>query len=154
MKTSSSGIKLICAFESLHDGNPKTSVCEPMLDCSGIPTIGYGCTSYANGKAVSLKDKPLTSDECQTLLAYHLHVVENAINTTNVLLNQNQFDALVSLVFNIGVGNFKASTLLKRLKANQYALAAEQFLVWNKSKGKVLKGLVNRRSKEKALFLS
>ncbi|WP_312069487.1 lysozyme, partial [Acinetobacter sp.] len=74
-------------------------------------------------------------------------------NLVKVPLSQNQFDALVSLTYNIGSTAFKNSTLLKKLNAKDYAGAADQFLRWNKGGGKVLKGLVRRREAERALFL-
>jgi hypothetical protein len=70
-----------------------------------------------------------------------------------VPLTQNQFDALVSLVYNIGQTAFSNSTLLKKLNAKDYQGAADQFLRWNKGGGKVMKGLVRRREAERALFL-
>ena len=69
-------------------------------------------------------------------------------------LTQNQFDALVCLEYNIGYGNLSKSTLLKQLNNKNYKEAAEQFAVWRLSGGKVQSGLVKRRAKEKALFLS
>ena len=76
---------------------------------------------------------------------------------THVALNQHQFDALVSLVFNIGDGNYATSTLRKRLNSGDYAGAAAQFAVWNKGEvdgeKTVLPGLVTRRAAERALFL-
>ena len=68
-------------------------------------------------------------------------------------LNQNQFDALVSWTFNLGPGNLRSSTLLKRLNAGDYRGAADEFLKWNKADGKVLPGLTKRREAERALFL-
>ena len=67
--------------------------------------------------------------------------------------SQNQFDALVSLTYNIGENAFKKSTLLKMLNAGNYQGAADQFLVWNKSNGQVLNGLVRRRKTEREMFL-
>ena len=72
----------------------------------------------------------------------------------NVPLNQNQFDALVSLSYNIGIGAFKNSTLLKLLNASDYHAASDQFDVWIKAGGKTVQGLVNRRAVEKLLFNS
>ncbi len=68
-------------------------------------------------------------------------------------INQHQYDALVSLVFNIGRGNFAASTMLKKLNLSDYDGAAAEFPKWNKQAGKVLNGLTKRRAKEQALFL-
>lgn len=155
MKTSQAGIDLIKAFESLHDGNPKTSLVEPMLDPVGIPTIGYGCTIYPDGKRVTLDDEAITLEQCDDLLSHSLAEAEGYVNSlVTVPLTQNQFDALVSLVYNIGGANFKSSTLLAKLNAKCYSCAAEQFPRWNLSHGKVLKGLTNRRFQEKILFLS
>ncbi|MEQ1307615.1 lysozyme, partial [Acinetobacter bereziniae] len=69
------------------------------------------------------------------------------------ITSQNQFDALVSLAYNIGINAFQNSTLLKRLNALEYLGAAQQFDVWIKAGGKTVQGLVNRRAVEKALFL-
>jgi len=74
--------------------------------------------------------------------------------SVTVELNQNQFDALVDFVFNLGYGDFKTSTLLKLLNAHAFDLAAEEFPRWKYSKGVVLKGLVRRRALEQALFTS
>lgn len=71
-----------------------------------------------------------------------------------VPLTQNQFDALVSLVFNIGAGNFARSTLLRLLNQGNYRGAADQFLRWNMDNGHVVPGLENRRAAERRMFLS
>ena len=82
--------------------------------------------------------------------------VDSAVEAINRLCNvemtQNQFDALTSLVFNIGVGNFETSTLLRKLNAEDYDGAAEQFLVWDEQKGEEMPGLETRREAEKARF--
>lgn len=112
-------------------------------------TVGWGHTGpdVYEGLVVTL-------GEAEVLLERDLRASESAINySVKVMLNQNQFDALVSLVFNIGAGAFKSSTLLKLLNAGDFKGAADQFLRWNKSKGKVLGGLVTRRKKERELFL-
>jgi GH24 family phage-related lysozyme (muramidase) len=70
-----------------------------------------------------------------------------------VTLRQNQFDALVSFVFNLGAGNFAGSTLLKMVNASDFNNAAGQFIRWNRAGGKVLTGLTRRREAEAALFL-
>jgi lysozyme len=71
----------------------------------------------------------------------------------HVPLTQNQFDALVSFVFNLGVGNFRTSTLLKKLNAGDNDGAAQEFGRWIHAGGKALPGLVRRREAERALFL-
>jgi len=79
---------------------------------------------------------------------------ERTVNeAVTVPLNQNQFDALVSLTYNIGSGAFEKSTLVKKLNTGDYTGAANQYDVWVNAGGKRLQGLVNRRAKEKELFL-
>jgi lysozyme len=79
---------------------------------------------------------------------------EEAVRTkVKVKLTQNQFDALVSFVFNVGATNFSTSTLLKRLNEGRYQEAANELLRWVRQKGIVLRGLQNRRREERALFL-
>jgi len=79
----------------------------------------------------------------------------DAVNkTVKVPLTSNQFSALVSLCFNIGIGAFQKSTLVRVLNQGNYGEAANQFLRWNQGGGKVLAGLVRRRQRERELFLS
>lgn len=113
-----------------------------------VPTIGYGHTA-----GVKMGDV-CTIQQANTWLREDCADAEKDVNwRVTAPLSQNQFDALVSLVFNIGGTNFAASTLLKRLNARLYPEAADQFLVWNKQAGKVLGGLVKRRARERELFL-
>lgn len=123
------------------------------LDSVGVWTIGYGDT----GPDV-IKGLTITKEEAEKRLRERLVEFEGYVNTyVKVSLKQHQFDALVSLVYNIGPANFKTSTLLKKLNAGDYIGAADQFLVWNKGRvdGKlvVIKGLANRRAKERKQFL-
>ena len=146
MKIGKKGLELIKKYEGFYS--------KPYLDPIGIPTIGYGATYYPNKVKVTMKDKPLTEKQASDLLVQMLKVYENQVALlVRKPITQNQFDALVSLSYNIGSGAFKNSTLLKKLNAKDYAGAADQFLVWNKGGGKVLKGLVRRRDAERALFL-
>ena len=119
----------------------------------GVWTIGIGTTVYPNGTKVKKGDS-CTLDQAKSYFSHDLKRFEASVNNlVKVPLSQNQFDALVSLVYNIGSGNFASSTLLKKLNAKDYAGAAEQFPRWNKGGGKVMKGLVRRRDAERALFL-
>ncbi|ATG86256.1 lysozyme [Pseudomonas phage IME180] len=123
------------------------------LDSVDVWTIGYGDT----GPDV-VKGLTITKEEAEKRLRRRLVEFEGYVNTyVKVPLKQHQFDALVSLVYNIGPTNFKTSTLLKKLNAGDYIGAADQFLVWNKGRvdGKlvVIKGLANRRAKERKQFL-
>lgn len=144
-KVSTSGVNLICGFEGL--------VLKAYDDGVGVWTIGYGTTIYPNGIKVK-KGDVCTLEQAKSYMAHDLKKFEQTVNTAvAVPLNQNQFDALVSLTYNIGIAAFKNSTLLKKLNAKDYVGAANQFDVWNKAGGKVMQGLVNRRKSEKGVFL-
>ena len=139
------GLKLIAKFEGCY--------LQAYLCPANVWTIGIGTTIYPNGVKVKKGDK-CTLEQAHEYLAHDMIEFEKTVNdSVKVPLSQNQFDALVSLAYNIGSGAFKNSTLLKKLNAKDYAGAADQFLVWNKGGGKVLKGLVRRRDAERALFL-
>lgn len=145
MHVSPSGIDLICNFEGKR--------LMAYDDGVGVWTIGFGTTIYPNGIKVK-KGDVCTEAQAKAYMAYDLKKFELAVNNTvNVSLNQNQFDALVSLAYNIGTNAFKNSTLVKMLNAGDYRGAANQFDVWVNAGGKRMQGLVNRRAKEKALFL-
>jgi lysozyme len=141
MKTNLKGIEIIKASESKHNNAYKCP--------AGIPTIGWGHT-----KSVRMGD--YASDAtCVNFLLEDLEDAEYMINSLNLNLNQNQFSALVSLVFNIGIGNFKKSTVLKKIKLNHSdPLIAIEFAKWRRGGGKVLQGLVIRRKKEIDLYFS
>ena len=142
---SKTGIDLISSFEGIR--------LNAYDDGVGVWTIGIGTTIYPNGTKVKKGDK-CTEEQALKYLQHDLKSFEKTVNdSVKVPLSPNQFDALVSLSYNIGSGAFKNSTLLKKLNAKDYAGAADQFLVWNKGGGKVLKGLVRRRDAERALFL-
>ena len=128
---------------------------QPYLCPAGVPTIGYGSTRYADGTKVTLDDEPITHDEAINLLYATIEPFEQAIHKNVIApINQNQFDALVSFVYNVGAGNFAKSTLLKKLNKADYKGAGDEFLRWNKAGGKVLNGLTRRRDAERALFLT
>lgn len=144
-QVSPQGVDLICGFEGLE--------LKAYDDGVGVCTIGYGTTIYPHGKAVQYGDT-CTIEQAKNYMQYDLRHFEQAVNAAvNVPLNQNQFDALVSLSYNIGIGAFKNSTLLKLLNASDYHAASDQFDVWIKAGGKIVQGLVNRRAVEKTLFL-
>lgn len=118
-------------------------------------TIGYGSTMYANGDRVR-PGEILTLQEAERLLTSDLERRYNAIkNWLPVQINQNQIDALVSFVYNVGVGNFEKSTLRKKVWANPNdPLIKIEFGKWNKAAGKIMKGLTNRRKAESELYFS
>ena len=146
MHISPSGIDLICNFE----GKRLTAY----DDGVGVWTIGFGTTVYPNGIKV-MKGDTCTEAQAKTYMAHDLKKFEATVNkAVTVQLNQNQFDALVSLAYNIGTNAFSKSTLVKKLNANDIRGAADQFDVWVNAGGKRMQGLVNRRAREKALFIS
>lgn len=139
MRTSNKGIELIKSLEGLKLKAYKCS--------ASVPTIGYGHT-----KGVKMGDT-CTAQQAEQWLREDLSVSEDAVN--NLGLEQHEFDAVVSLVFNIGIGAFAKSAIRKLIvaKAAKKDIAA-QFAEWKFAGGKANKGLVNRRAKEAALFLS
>ncbi|OKP52146.1 muraminidase [Serratia marcescens] len=121
-------------------------------DTRGVHTIGVGHTGLVDGKPVAM-GMTISKEKSSDLLRFDLQWTERAINSANVTLNQNQYDALCSLVFNIGASAFNGSTLLRKLKAGDYAGAADQFLAWKRA-GNNPDILLPRRQRERALFLS
>ena len=148
MKISENGLDLIKKFEGLS--------LKPYLCSAGIPTIGWGNTFYENMKKVTLQDETITEERADSL--FNFLVTTNFVNVVNRLvivdINQNQFDALVSFVYNLGSGNFEKSTLLKKVNQEDFIGASLEFEKWNRARGKVLSGLTKRRLAEKELFLS
>ena len=116
-------------------------------DSVGVWTIGYGHTKGVyNGMTI-------TQEEAEQMLLTELEEYEGYIeNMVTVPLTQNQFDALVVWIYNLGPTNFKNSTLLKELNAGNYNAAGQEITRWNKAGGKVLAGLVKRREAEAKLF--
>ncbi len=131
-------------------------------DSAGFPTIGVGHLltkpELASGEIV-IGGAPvqyaggLTDQQTLDLLAQDVKPAEQAVNTgVKAPLNQNQFDALVSFTFNVGVGAFQSSTLLKVLNQQQYDEVPAQLLRWTRAGGQVVQGLVNRRENEIKLW--
>lgn len=122
-------------------------------DAVGIWTIGVGHTSAAGPPTVT-EGMTITAAEADEILSRDLAKFEAAVSAAvKVPIAQHEFDALVSLCFNIGEARFKRSTTVRRLNAEDRPGAAEAFLWWNKAGGSVLRGLVNRRKRESVLFL-
>ena len=101
-----------------------------------------------------MNDKCITKDEANSLLEYvaNKDFAQKIYPLIKAEVNQNQFDAMVSLAYNIGVGNFSKSTLLKKVNSGDFDGASNEFLKWNKSGGKELLGLTKRRKREQDLF--
>ena len=146
MSVSNKGVDLICEFEG------KRLVAYD--DGVGVWTIGFGTIKYPSGNRVK-KGDTCTLEQAKEYMRHDLIEFEHTVNSSvKVPLNQNQFDALVSLAYNIGSNAFKSSTLVKKLNTGDYQGAADQFDVWVNAGGKRIQGLVNRRDREKLLFLS
>ena len=146
MSVSNKGVDLICEFEGKRLAAYDDGV--------GVWTIGFGTIKYPNGVRVK-KGDTCTLEQAKEYMRHDLIEFEHTVNrSVKVQLNQNQFDALVSLAYNIGSNAFKSSTLVKKLNAGDYQGAADQFNAWVNAGGKRMQGLVSRRDREKLLFLS
>lgn len=145
MKTSAAGRAAI----TRREGN----VLKAYKDSVGILTIGVGHTSMAGPPKVTAGLK-ITAEESDEILSRDLAKFEAAVEkAVKVPVSQNEFDALVSLAFNIGGGAFAKSTLVRKLNAGDRKGAADAFMSWNKAGGKTLKGLTTRRQDERKQFL-
>jgi lysozyme len=143
MQVSPAGIALTKSME----GCRLTAYPDPAS--GGAPfTCGYGHTGSDVKPGMTI-----TQAQADAWLEYDLARSAQIVNSlVHVYLNQNQFDALVDLVFNVGAGNFRSSTLLRLVNAGNFPAAADQFARWTLAGGKVLPGLIARRSAERALF--
>lgn len=148
MKTSEVGLNIIKKWEGLR----LSAYPDPATH--GEPyTIGYGHTSRAGPPKVT-PGMRISNSEASDILKDDLKKFEDAVSKLlKRTPTQSQFDAMVSLTFNIGEGNFKNSTVLRKFNAGDIEGAAEAFMLFVKAGGKVMQGLVNRRSDERALFL-
>lgn len=142
MRLSQTGLDLIKEFEGLR--------LKAYSDIGGVPTIGYGTT----GPDIKL-GMEITKAEAEDLLRADVAAFERGVsNLVKVAINQNEFDALVSFSYNVGLNALQTSTLLRLLNANaDRAVVASEFLRWNKVGTQVVEGLTRRRKAEQALFL-
>lgn len=122
------------------------------LDTGGVWTIGFGTIKYPDGTKVK-KGDTCTKGQAELWLKNDCQWVDACLDKyVKVNINQNQFDALASFVYNIGETAFAKSTILKIINTNDLVGAASQFDRWVYDNGRKIDGLVNRRAKEKALF--
>lgn len=141
------GIPLIKRFEGLK--------LRAYLCPAGIPTCGYGSTFYEDGSKVKLGDV-ITIDRADKLLIHTVAQFERQVKESlKREVNANQLGALTSFAFNVGIGNFRKSTLLRKVNANpnDQTIRAE-FMKWIRANGKVLTGLQRRREAESALYFT
>lgn len=145
MKISTKGLALIAKFEGLR--------LEAYLCPAKVPTIGYGNTYYEDGVKVKLGDK-ITKERAEELLKKLVVKYEDAVHKAiKTAMTQNQFDALVSLCWNIGATNLMNSSVAKSInKQASFAEISVNWKKWNKGGGKILPGLVKRRIAELNLY--
>lgn len=140
MKTSDRGIAFIKRWEGVR---------LRAYQCSaGVWTIGVGHTA-AMGDPKPVDGMKITESEADAILRRDLAAIEKDVaSCLNVVVSQRQFDVLVSFVFNVGIGAFRKSTLLKKLNASDYEAVPSELMKWTRAGGKVVQGLVNRRKAE------
>lgn len=140
MRINAAGLEILKKFEGLR--------LDAYRDVAGVWTIGWGHTGDV---------KPgmrVTKHQAGAILDVDLDKFERGVGDLVHVANENQFSALVSLAFNIGLGALGKSTLLKRFNNGEHYAAGNEFLKWRLSAGKVQPGLVKRRVAERALFLT
>lgn len=147
MSTTSNAASIIAIFEGKK--------LKAYKDQGGVWTIGFGSTYNIDEKRPVREGDTIDEATAIRWLNTIAGDLQNQIKKViTVSVNQNQLDSLTSLAYNIGLSAFKKSTLLKRLNANYPKIQiADEFLRWNKVKGIINQGLINRRSKERELFL-
>jgi lysozyme len=145
MEVSKAGMEFIASFEAV--------ILHTYDDGFGFPTIGIGHL-IKPGDGFNSKSK-ITREEAFALFKKDLKQYEDTVNSAiKVPMTQNQFDAMVSLCFNIGREGFRGSSLVRVMNRGDVTEAAERILLWNRVKGRVVRGLTRRREAEKAMFLS
>ncbi len=176
-KVNDNGLKLVMLFEGCKlqaYADPASPLGQQLLKSlnqrstdwqklSGDPwTVGWGSTGVdnfnldANGKPTKIGPNTVwTQEQADKRLREDLDIFAKQVEPlVKVDINDNQFAALVSFAYNVGVNNLKKSTLLTLLNQKNFTSAADEFVKWNKAQGKVLNGLTKRRGTEKRLFLT
>lgn len=130
-------------------------ILHPYKDSRGIPTISAGVTYYEDGTNVSIDDLNISQERAEELFSNTLKIFQESVsNDLKSILNQNQFNALVSITYNIGIGGFKESTLLKLVNVNPNdPNITSAFEMWKKS-GNDEFALLPRRKREAKLYFS
>jgi len=128
---------------------------KPYLCPAGIPTIGYGSTYYADKRKVTLQDPPMNQEDANALLMIeleHTYLPGVLRNCPTLITDVRKCNAIVDFCYNLGIGRLQTSTLKRKINAQDWEGAQEQLMLWTKGGGKVLPGLVKRRSAEKLLM--
>ena len=139
-------LRLVEHFEGLH--------LRPYLDPVGIPTVGLGAIRYLDGRAVTLKDPPITREHAYDMARHHLRVVcvPAVLRLCPQTDTPERLAALADFVFNLGAGRLQASTLRRRVAARRWEDVPQELGRWVYGGGVVLRGLVRRREAEAALI--
>jgi lysozyme len=144
LKISSQGYDLIREFEGLRT--------EAYRDAVGVWTIGYGHTSAAGEPRVK-PGMAITQDEATEILKRDVETFADGVRRhLKVELTEDKFSALVSFAYNVGLGNFARSSVLKAVNTHDFAAVPRRLALWNKAGGRTLPGLIRRRAAEAALF--
>lgn len=151
MSLSDKGFEMLAVFEGFRSA--------PYRDSVGVPTIGYGNTYYLDGRKVKMTDPPISKDEAKKLKMAVINqdfapvvnkLLESQIKAGQI--SQNQFDALISLAYNIGTAGLAKSSVIRHLKNGDKQKAGDAFLLWKNAGGRPI--LLKRRQKERAVFLA
>jgi lysozyme len=128
---------------------------KPYLCPAGIPTIGYGSTYYSGGVKVQLTDSPIDEPSARALLMAelrHTYLPGVLRNCPTLATDERKLNAIVDFAYNLGIGRLQTSTLRRKINAQDWDGAKEQLMLWTRGGGKVLPGLVKRRTAECALL--
>lgn len=125
---------------------------KPYLCPAGIPTIGYGSTHYPDGSPVRLTDAPVTREQADAYLTHELTRLAPWVVALCPTLHGNRLAAILDFAYNIGVGRLRASTLRRRINAQDWPAARAELRRWVRGGGRILPGLVRRREAEIALI--
>lgn len=139
-------VPMIARFEGLR--------LDAYRDAVGIPTIGYGMTHYPTGRAVQMGDHITEQEALDGLEELVDDFMDHVMDTITVDVNAHELAAVTSLAYNIGIGAFRKSTLLRKLNQGDKPGAALEFHKWNRAGGRILAGLTTRRETEKQEFVA
>jgi lysozyme len=121
---------------------------------AGVATIGYGTTHYPGGKAVTMKDAPVSQETGEQYLQYEMmnSMMKAFMYCPILLMDDKKLAAITDFVYNLGPGRLQTSTLRRRINQQDWPLVRKELMRWTRGGGKVLKGLVRRRKVEASLI--
>lgn len=121
---------------------------------ANVPTIGFGTTIYPTGRKVSMSDQPITMDTADTYLSYEMKkAILSTIKYCPILLtDEKRLAAIADFVYNLGAGRLQSSTLRRKINQQNWSEVKKQLMRWTRGGGRVLSGLVKRRTVEASLI--